>query len=63
MFNMSDFYDFLVGAGYLFLLIITCVFIVTISVSVSKRKITTACELSGTFVVQGVVYNCEVKND
>tara|TARA_R110000851_G_scaffold191335_1_gene341941 strand:- start:443 stop:622 length:180 start_codon:yes stop_codon:yes gene_type:complete len=55
--------DFIAGFGMSILFVAVLAISYVVGVSFEARDITRSCKFTGTFVVQGVVYNCEVKSD
>jgi hypothetical protein len=55
--------DFIAGFGLSLILVATLWISYGIGGYNESLGITRSCELTGTFVVEGTVYNCEVKND
>jgi hypothetical protein len=55
--------DFMAGFGISLLLVALLAIFYGVGGVISETDITRSCKLTGTFVVQGTVYNCEVKND
>jgi hypothetical protein len=55
--------DFMAGFGISLLLVATLWISYGIGGYNERHSITRSCELTGTFVVQGKAYNCEVKDD
>tara|TARA_R110000851_G_scaffold269720_1_gene422348 strand:+ start:21 stop:227 length:207 start_codon:yes stop_codon:yes gene_type:complete len=49
------------GFGLIFVAVLS--FSYAAGASFESKDITRSCELTGTFVVSGTAYNCEVKND
>jgi hypothetical protein len=49
------------GLGLIFVAALSLSY--AVGASVESKDITRSCELTGTFVVSGTAYNCEVNND
>jgi hypothetical protein len=54
---MSDFVEGII-AGVLSFMIVVC--LIMVFVSVSQKGIATSCQVSGSFVVDGKAYKCEI---
>jgi hypothetical protein len=55
--------DFIAGFGMSLILVATLWISYGIGGYNERLGITRSCELTGTFVVEGTVYDCEVKDD
>jgi hypothetical protein len=55
--------DFIAGFGLSLIFVAVLWFSYGIGGYNESLGITRSCELTGTFVVEGTVYNCEVRND